>query len=108
MLQADQNGSDARRARNRSFGFRSDRLPAPCSLLHALCQVVRWSEAIERNEADEPFSTAWQQRIDNDLDRVLPVRGEMKPAACIGEWQTVRNHLGDPHPAGPNELDRFH
>jgi len=25
---------------------------------------VRWSEAIEGNEADEPFSTAWQA-VDN-------------------------------------------
>jgi hypothetical protein len=27
----------------------------PCSLLLALCKVVRWSETMERNEADKVF-----------------------------------------------------
>jgi hypothetical protein len=33
--------------------------------------VVRWSEAIERNEANEPFSTAWGNFDTGRLHRIV-------------------------------------
>ena len=50
-LQAAQKDSEARRAKNRSFGFRSGQA-------RGVLWSVRWSEAIERNEAYEAFSAA--------------------------------------------------
>jgi hypothetical protein len=65
--------SEARRAKNRSFDFRSGQVPhqfpkIECwrgvnASLHysttpSFQSLVRWSEAIERNEAYEPFSAA--------------------------------------------------
>jgi hypothetical protein len=49
-LQADQKGSDTRRATNRRAEAYSG---------------VRWSETVERNEVDELFSTAWQKRLED-------------------------------------------
>jgi len=39
--------------------------------------AVRWSEAIERNEADEPFSTVWRgkkkMKVKRDLKKKVRV-----------------------------------
>jgi hypothetical protein len=61
--------SEARRAINRSFGLAQDRLPSQVrkskcwinaslhySIIPLLQSLLRWSEAIERNEAYESFS----------------------------------------------------
>ena len=64
--------SEARRAKNRSFDFRSGQAPRqiPKSMLEGVNaslhysttplfqSLVHWSEAIERNEAYESFSAA--------------------------------------------------
>ena len=70
MFSGCQKGSDARRASNRSFDFCSgqalDQFPKSnvgggtmhYSITPLFQSLVRWSEAIERNEADGVFSAA--------------------------------------------------
>src|SRR5438128_205458 len=56
------NISEARRAKDRSFGCRSGQAPHPSPVgwveRSDTHRLVRWSEAIERNEAYECFSAA--------------------------------------------------
>jgi hypothetical protein len=37
------------------------------------------------------------QRIDNDFDRILPARCQLKSEFGLSQREPVRDHLADPH-----------